>query len=197
MEIPRIRVDDFPRGTPDRRWPDYGAGMLNRLEEFGQPYLLGVVPLQCNEHDFQDLKRLRHAVFAMHGFNHGLDRWRPNSEFDGMSHEDIVTTFNYCLGRLEYGLGDQTVRAFIPPFNLFNQAVLDALEHSLIEVITGGPESYSQMDMSKLDFRGVAFVPSVDEWYTSNGNLTDILQKVPHCPSNRMVTLHLTGDYTL
>lgn len=192
----KLRVDDYPAAMPNEWFDQSKHSLLQRLEAEGVPYYLGIIPLLIDDEHADFLHSLKHARFAMHGFDHGFAKWRPVSEFDGMRLEDVCAKVGECLHRMYQLLNPKyQIDCFIPPFNHFNQILIDELCAHGFEVITGGPETYSQMDVSKIDFRKLRFVPSTGAFYTSYGHLKDILSMLPRVPDDQMVTLHLTGRY--
>lgn len=189
-----FRIDDFPQGTPNERYNEKSVEILKKFESLEFPYYLGVVPFLVNYKDLQLLKSLRFAKIAMHGFDHAIpDRWRPSSEFDGFSYEELSDRMDKSLEILK----DFEIDTFVPPFNMFNQYVLDLLNKHNFKNITGGPETFTQMDASKLNFHNIKLIISKGKYYTSFGNLKTILGYATEIPDNEMATVHLCGDYDI
>lgn len=192
--IPQLRCDDFPCGMPEYR---YHPELLEQVENLGVPYWLGIVPDLLTEDDTAKLLKLNHAIFAQHGFDHGFSRWRPQSEFDGMTETDLTIKLVETRRNLTTrGLWNAThFRAFIPPFNRFSQELLNSLNHEGFTHITGGPESYSQQATDTFDFGALTFVPSLPPYYTSNGSFTDTVRLLSEVPIGSQVTIHLCDTY--
>ena len=196
----KVRVDDFPMAQPTEHYTPENLKLLYALEKLQIPYYLGVTPDLVSYYDLGVLKKLKYARIAMHGFNHGFDKWRPISEFDGMSDQSIydnVVRCSYFLSKIQ----NNTLDTFVPPFNLFNQILLNALNVAGFSYITGGPETNKEpwglMDYTKLDFGNIKLIMSLGSHYTSNGSLREILKLMHTIQENEIITLHLTGDYDL
>jgi hypothetical protein len=190
LEI-KIRIDDFPQGEPDKRYTKQNIKMIELLEAKQISYVLGVVPELVSYYDIDFLKTLKYSLIGMHGFNHGLDIWRPTSEFDLMDCKKIEIGVIRGLNILK----DFNIEWFIPPFNMFNQILLNILAEYKFKFITGGVESYTYMNYNNMDFNNLKFVLSKPPFYTSNGNINGILNLIDKLPENEMITFHLCGNY--
>lgn len=192
MATIKLRVDDFPGGMPEERYTQQGKDLLSYLESRNILYYLGVIPEILKAQDVHYLKTLKCARFCIHGFDHGFYRWRPNSEFDGMNEIEMEIRLQNAHQILEELLLE---KVFIPPFNMFNQALINVLARNGYETITGGPETYNQMNLGIIDLKGIKLVTSTGDLYSSNGNLHEMLTKVPTCGESQQVVVHLNGNY--
>jgi len=191
----KLRIDDYPQGNPSRRYPAWGKELLAYIDALDIPYYLAVVPEVCSQRDFEFARSLKNAHLALHGFDHALPLWRPPSEFGGFSCNEILDKITRVTTKLFPGWFPSV---FIPPFNMFDQELLTALNlYGGFFTITGGPETFTQMDISDMDFGRLKLIISDGELYTSNGHLPDIIERIKQCPDDKMVVVHLTGDYTI
>jgi len=188
----KLRIDDYPQGEPSRRYPKWGRELLAHIDALDIPYYLAVVPEVCSQRDFEFARSLKNAHLALHGFDHALPVWRPRSEFGKFTYNEIL----YKIEQTHIRFDGWCPNVFIPPFNMFDQELLDALNHWSFDIITGGPETFDHMDITKMDFGKLKLITSEGEFYTSNGDLSVILGRLGHCPDDKMVVVHLTGDYT-
>ncbi len=185
----KLRIDDFPCGMPGYR---YRPDLLRRIDDLGVAYVLGIVPFSLTPNDMDVLEHLKHATWAVHGFDHGFSKWRPQSEFDGMSQKDMIHNMNEIIPNVLH----RWPNWFIPPFNRFNQDLLDVLnEYPCFEYITGGPESYSQQDSNSMHFGNLQFIPSMPPYYTSNGSFRQAIKMLETVPDGHQVTIHLCDQY--
>jgi len=93
------------------------------------------------------------AEIALHGFSHEQRGSAPRgtqSEFAGLASADQVDLIAQGLARLKDIFGD-AVSGFVPPWNSFDAATLDALERLSFRYVSGGWES-------PLPYRGVVAV---------------------------------------
>lgn len=196
-EMIKIRIDDFPQGTPFDRKPNlFYYDVLKVLEERKLDYYLGVIPEAVNDMDLEFLSKLKFAHIAMHGFNHGFPKWGrgmkcediPPSEFINMSYMEILEKVAKGMILLSKFL---PIKVFTPPFNMFNQDILDALNVYKFEIITGGAETIRELDYKNFKYGNLKLIMSLEQFYTSNGNIEDILEKLPFVPDDQMLTIHL------
>jgi hypothetical protein len=175
-----IRVDDVPYGTPqDKAGYDWYlmSQKLCLMDSFGFPYMLGIVlfPAITDSGLLSLLSSLKNAVKCLHGFDHGLQRWRPNDsaggEFEGL------TTYA-CEHHLRVAQADIAglSKIFIPPFNVFTQDLLDALNRTWFKYITTGPETRRE-NLHLLNY-GDLKVCHAGRWYDSIKEATQNIDKV-------------------
>lgn len=183
-----IRIDDFPYGTPEDKEKydrDIEFEKIEALDESGIKYMLGVVPEELRYLDLAFLKTLKNCTVCMHGFNHALDKWRPSDEeggeFANMSIKDIRHRFH----QNEEFMGEFDVDIFIPPFNSFNQQLLDILNEYAFKVITGGRETIRD-GKDKLRFGNLKL-----ELPTLCDNINRLYTKLPGININQSITFHL------
>jgi len=194
----QVRVDDFPQGIPNKRYAKKDLRLLEQLEKKQMPYVIGVVPELVIGSDIEVLKSLKYATIAMHGFNHSIDKWIiPLFEFKGMSEEEIESKLLRGLDVLR----EFRIEWFIPPFNMFNQALVSVLARYNFKYITGGHETLARMltgekiDVQQIDFKGMELICSFIPYYTSNGNFNHIIGLLDTCPKDQQITFHLGGEY--
>lgn len=190
----KLRIDDFPQGMPYKRFDAKNLEMLRYIDSKNIPYCLAVVPdLVCYQ-DKKILHSLKNATLGTHGFNHGIDHWRPASEFKQMTMEEILAALERARILLD-SITCENPYIFIPPFNMFNQNLLDGLNKFGYKYITGGPETFSQMNKDILDFGNVQLCVSKGRFYTSNGDLNKILDSIKEVPEGEHVVVHLCDEY--
>ena len=190
----RVRVDDFPIGEPNKRYNLDNIRLLRELENRKIKYLLAVVPESLLPRDVEILRFLNYAYICMHGFNHGIPIWRSESEFEFMTCEQILSKMQYCTDI--FSSLNIITDTFVPPFNMFDQKVLDVLKKYNYKYITGGHETFEKMNYKTLNFYDIQLVLSKLPYYTSNGHFNSILNLETKCPKNEMITFHLNGRYT-
>lgn len=203
-----IRIDDFPNGdfALHQEWlktekkPHFSRlkPILNILNSANTPYILGVSPFLCDSDDISFLNDNLHSGFAvMHGFNHGwdypdwgriTDSWPTGGEFSGQEKESLKEQF-YCgleilskIKRLDY-------YHFIPPFNCYNQELLDALSETPVEHIHGCSKETLSYGLDKLNHHNIQQITSV--WQKTYSDIDIVLNYLSH-PSQ--ITLHWIYD---
>jgi hypothetical protein len=130
----KIRIDDFPTGIrpiPNRKNVYYP--LLERIDSFGEKFILGIVPAICSEQDWNFLKTLKNMVPAMHGITHKYFDFSPLliASGDLNNHSTVMKPFNELKGipsrylaavlaavrkRMEFQM-DSKVEIYIPPCN--------------------------------------------------------------------------------
>lgn len=169
-----FRIDDFPVGTPDERINfSHIQQILSVFEDAQIAYWLGVVPASTTEELASYLESLKYGIVAIHGFDHGFSKWRPvdhlGGEFQDMGMYELIRLYQTWQRQIPI-LG--TANVFIPPFNVFTQAVLDFLNFLSFEIITGGPETVRD-GMDKLRFRKLELVLSLGKFYGKAKDMID------------------------
>jgi hypothetical protein len=191
-----VRVDEFPHY---RAWDDparFGRGRFERFHEIlaaaGVPYLLAVLPRvsreplstdDCGSRPLADgeravLARLaaERVSFALHGLTHRTRFASPRrrSELCGLSAEATAGLLDAGLDELRpHGVRP---RVFVPPYNRFDAAQLEALAQRF-QVVCGGPESIGQMGFQRTpQWRGeTVYLPSYTPFY---GHASEVLPAV-------------------
>lgn len=135
-----VRIDDFPHGDKQHVTTDFRpkmAVLLGILEEYKINYLLGVSPmlLQPGDTDFLN-EHVKQGSVCFHGFDHGFnvslpwkrieECWVTGGEFSGVSTSDILSLHKNLLPTMQ-AINRFDAGHLIPPFNAFNQNLLDAL----------------------------------------------------------------------
>lgn len=131
---PLLRVDDYPTGVrPILEDLTPLHEVLQRIDDSGLAFHLGIVPAIIEDRMEGFLRSLRHLVVAQHGFEHGyaklsrvlLDAGDPFNqrgtvggfdEFAGSSYDEILSTLTRGRSLLEARTG-QLATSYIPPTN--------------------------------------------------------------------------------
>lgn len=205
-----IRIDDFPNGdlALHREWlktekkPHFSRlkPILDILNSANTPYILGVSPLLCDSEDISFLNDNLHSGFAvMHGFNHGwkyrdwsriTDSWPTGGEFSGFCKELLAQQFLWSLDALSK-IKKVDYSHFIPPFNCYNQELLDVLSETPVKFIHGCSKETENYGLNKLNHYNTQQVTSV--WQKTYSDIDIVLNYLSH-PSQ--ITLHWIYDIT-
>ena len=142
---PLLRIDDYPTGVrPILEDLSSLHAVLQRVDESGLAFHLGIVPAIVEDRMEGFLRSLKHLVVSMHGFEHGyakfskvlLDAQDPFNqrgtvggfdEFADASFEHIVEKLSQGRRLLQARTG-QTPLSYIPPTNEANRRTGRALE---------------------------------------------------------------------
>ena len=194
------RYDDFPAGEPGNILSTMQLwSLIKPFEERRITYWLGVTPALLDTDHWELLKRLKYAHVGLHGETHGFERWRPNDarggEFANLSIEALQNIF-FIIDRMlrnHLGGGLESVKVFIPPFNVFTQELLDVLSILNFEVITGGPETVRE-NMHMLDFHDLKLKMSLGEYYGRARDMIAKLKKADYRDPIHPLCLHLTWE---
>lgn len=149
-----IRIDDFPTGVrpiPPNHIKEFSP-ILEKFETAQLPYFLGVVPMLCDDSDFEFLKNLKYMVPAMHGCDHLNPIYAPllknddpyntrglagnENEFGCLNKNETYNKLDNSFHTLTQKL-HKNIGAFIPPFNKMNDFVEGALIKMGIGLILG------------------------------------------------------------
>lgn len=188
----RIRIDDFPSGI--RPIPSESTlyySLLRRIDSFGTPYVLGIVPAICTNQDWDFLKSLKNMIPAMHGITHKYFEYSAylRSSGDPKNRSSITKQFNELRGiHREYlpdilssyrekmmSELDSEVTIFIPPCNKITVLQSQALKRAGFKSIySENKNPFLRLPNFNSDFYGRS-----DE-FTKSGFLT---------------TLHITWEY--
>lgn len=149
MTAPLIRLDDFPNGhrgrEPDR---DVLAFILKTFNAARVRYILGVSPLLLQPGDVEWLNAHIGDTGAavMHGWDHAFSWpgdwkniaqcWREGGEFGGAGKEALLARWGQCH-KLLCAVKSYDPKHFIAPFNVYTQALLDALQSTPVEQVHG------------------------------------------------------------
>jgi hypothetical protein len=182
-----LRIDDFPYGDRDCR-PDIRClgEIISIINSYKIPYILGVSPLLLNDYSFNYLKDNQFRC-CMHGFEHGMCHWNEKKldeggEFAELEMVNIKELYHICDLIMRNFNYDPT--HFIPPFNCYNQALLDVLNENKVKYI------HSCSDCIKynknLNYGNV--IPIISEWQ-SDGYAKDVDVNNPS-----QITLHWAFD---
>ena len=191
-----VRVDEFPHY---RAWDDparFGTERFERFHEIlaaaGVPYLLAVLPRVSREplstadrgsRPLEDgetamLTRLaaERVSFALHGLTHRTRFASPrrHSELCGLS--PAATGSLLDAGLAELAMRGVSADVFVPPYNRFDAAQLEALAQRF-QVVCGGPESVGQVGFQRTpQWRGeMVYLPSYAPFY---GRAAEVLPAV-------------------
>ena len=183
---PITRIDDYPTGVKpiiNNRFIKFSK-VLSLFEERGLKYLLGVVPALINEEDISFIKSLEFCEVALHGFDHNFHTFSEGNreEFKGWAKEDIREKLKEGLNILK----DFQIRCYVPPFNIFNQELVDAVNDLAITSITSG------CDKPELDFHNLDVITPKRMFYSKS---TQILGCMEFFNANTdHLSLHLTWE---
>ena len=187
-----IRLDDFPYGTPEDKFKYNQAQLYSKLDVFEDAciqYTLGVTPELLCLHDIDKLKQLQFAQFGLHGFNHGLDKWRPSDkdggEFVAMTREDILGKFIKNIDVIHRF----NFEVFIPPFNVFTQELLDVLNETPMRIITGGAETIEH-NLTNLHFGNIKLFIAMKFYDKSRA----LINRIPSITEGEIIGLHIPWE---
>ncbi|HXK20266.1 MAG TPA: DUF2334 domain-containing protein, partial [Polyangiaceae bacterium] len=142
---PLLRIDDYPTGVrPILEDLSSLHEVLERVDESGLDFHLGIVPAIVEARMEEFLRSLQHLVVSQHGFEHGyakfskqlLDAGDPFNqrgtvggfdEFADASFDEIVAKLSEGRRLLEARTG-RTPLSYIPPTNRANRRTGRALE---------------------------------------------------------------------
>jgi hypothetical protein len=159
-----IRLDDFPDGrkghSTDR---DALQRVLYTFRKHGVAFILGVSPLLLRPEDILWLDRSLKGTngrIVMHGFDHYFSypgpweniaqTWATGGEFTGMRVEEFLGKYRQADALLRQA-SRYDPHLFIPPFNAYTQAVLDALHQTPVEHLYGMDVTHQQSGQNRLN----------------------------------------------
>ena len=204
-----LRLDDFPRGHPGMLvhtpYRDLVGPMLDIFEEEGVPYILGVSPLLFQEPDVAFLnEHIKLGRACLHGFDHhfGSDQWDyilatwpDGGEFAHMSVEKLQTRLGVALSLCK-DIDRFTQEHFIPPFNVFNQELLDVLAMDMPQCkwMHTCDQEWNAYNQANLDYHGITPVVSVlsDSYHHVDG----VIKNLQAGEAQGQITLHWMFDTT-
>ena len=200
-----IRLDDFPdgrRGHPTDR--EALAKVLDMFQAAGLAFILGVSPLLLAAADLEWLDRRVRAPGAvvMHGFDHGFgwsgewanvrSTWAAGGEFAGLSAAEFLDRWTRCDALLRQ-VGSYDPRHFIPPFNAYTQAALDALQQAPVEHLYSLDCLHSELRQDRLDHGRLAL--HLSKWQQTYGRVDVVVAN--YRPASPVIALHWAFDADL
>lgn len=201
-----IRIDDFPhgdKGMHSRRPDSYkdAIKIMGILDRAKVDYLWGVSPLLCNEEHLDALaKTVNHGKIVMHGFDHGFSKiddwlqctkcWADGGEFSFYNKEELKEKYQQSHEVLSQ-FGSYDDGHFIPPFNCYNQDILDVLnEVSNVHTIHTCDQEWKRYNQVELKTGRISTL--ISELYHSYDYVHKILPKWKSLKS--IMTLHWIYD---
>jgi len=200
-----IRMDDFPHGDRNlyqKQKECYANEVCDIIEMFERhrvDYIWGVSPLLCNENHFHVLSDIHHGRIVMHGFSHGFanvknwsnvtDCWRDGGEFSFFSEAEILERYEQCH-RLLSRFSTYDPRHFIPPFNCYNQKLINVLDTKGVQWIHTCDQEWKRFNLDKIDHKNI--IPIQSELYNSYDFVGGVLSRLDSIESQ--ITLHWIYD---
>ena len=182
-----FRIDDYPTGIKPvipNRFAEFDK-VLSEFEKRKLKYLLGVVPYLINEEDVAYLKGLKHAIIALHGYDHNFHTFTElnREEFKGWNTQSIIAKLKYGL---DTSLKDFIIDAYIPPFNNFSQNLIDALIELNFNTMTTG------VNPPNFDYKTLNVMTPKHDFY---GTSTEIINNISTFDKTKdHIALHLTWE---
>jgi hypothetical protein len=200
-----IRIDDFPHGdrnlyTQQKECYDVEVQTIIDIFERNQvDYIWGVSPLLCEERHFEALDTIHHGRIVMHGFSHGFDNvedwhrvtecWANGGEFSFFTKDEMAAEYEKCHQLLRR-FATYDPRHFIPPFNCFNQDLVDVLRTKGVQYIHSCDQEWLKYQQGQIKYRGLE--PIVSELYNSYDYVDRVLSRLDGLDSQ--ITLHWMYD---
>lgn len=201
-----IRIDDFPNGdlALHTEWLKYHKKphfkllkpILDILNESQTGYILGVSPELCDSDDINFLNDNIQGSCVMHGFNHAwnfpwaniTDTWPLGGEFGLLSKQQISEKYKNGVDTLSK-IKNVNFEHFIPPFNCYNQDLLDVLAENNVKYIHGCSKEHENYGLEKLNHFRIHQV--ISEWQKTYCDVDKVINYAYH-PSQ--ITLHWIYD---
>ena len=202
-----LRLDDFPNGdlALHNEWCKYIRKphfkllkpILDIINESKVEYILGVSPELC---DLDDVKFLNDNLVSgkavIHGFNHGwnyewskiTDIWLKGGEFSLLSKQEISDKYKRALDFFSL-IKQVNLEEFIPPFNCYNQDILDVLSKNKVKVIHGCSKEHENYNLAALNHHGIE--QRISEWQKT---YCDVDKVVNYASYPSQITLHWIYD---
>lgn len=198
-----IRTDDIgmrPEESPippGKKW-DHGLRLAQAFDAAldGLPWLAACVPMLCDDAGVEWIRGRKNITVALHGFDH-CEVAGARNEFEGLS----VDACREKLDKSQKRVGPTPY--FVPPWNAFTEASVEAMWHEGIRHVFGAPTTWptppSPVDLA----RGVRFWPAwwtlygACGWQQSEESCRRILDTVPallDIPGRAVLTLHITWE---
>ena len=148
-----IRIDDypFPSSMSIETQQTRLGRVLDILEAYAVPYLLGVSPMQMllkgdvHQHVQFLNAHVRTGFVCMHGFDHRTDentdlvdteKWASGGEFSKYGTDQKLLQEKWSKGHdILMGINRYTTEHFIPPFNALTQSMVDVLTRNNVTFI--------------------------------------------------------------
>lgn len=201
-----IRIDDFPCGDKrllskfkaDNLYHEILKFILDLFNKWDIQYILGVSPLLLTDEDIDFLNEYVHVGnVVMHGFDHGfsgldwdnvIQSWPSGGEYSNLSEDEIAAKYNICHDIL-YSVKKVDTRHFIPPFNCYNQLLLNVLnDKSDVLYIHTCDQEYYKYQLDTFSHGHVR--PVISDFGKTYADVDKIDLSHPS-----QVTLHWTYDY--
>jgi len=184
-----FRIDDYPTGVKPvipNRFTEFNK-VLVEFEKRELSYLLGVVPYLIDQEDIDYLKTLKHAVVALHGYDHNYHTFTElnREEFKGWNTQSIVAKLKHGL---DTSLKDFSIDAYIPPFNNFSQNLIDALIELNFNTITTG------VNPPIFDYKTLSVMTPKHAFYGTSTEIIDHMTTFDKTKDH--IALHLTWEIT-
>ena len=183
-----VRVDDFPWDREKNHDSDLKLfkTFYDVINKYEINIVLGVIPAIILPEDIAYLKTLERVIVATHGYNHvGHDI--DTGEFTTLSYAEKKK-------RIEKGrniLKDFNVIGFIPPFDSFDNELVQILYNNGYRYITGRNENDAIRYMGNL-----VYLPSAMNLYSKARTIFDNLHKLDTTQDIiKVITLHCTWEY--
>jgi len=198
---PFIRLDDFPTGVKGWQPPlEPLAAILAMFNRVHARYLLGVSPLLLRPGDTEWLNEHVAAPGAvvMHGFDHRItypdwprvrNTWPHGGEFEGMTACRFLARWAECDGILR-AIQRYDDSHFVPPFNAYTQAVLDALQETPVLNLHTLDSLHRELQQNKLNHGRL--ILHIGTWEKSYGSVHDVAAQYNR--SGPTITLHWAFD---
>lgn len=204
-----IRLDDFPHGSRDLyntkshlEWLDIASQALQPFEDWKVPYLLGVSPKLLRSGDIEWLNdHVISGEVVMHGFDHHWGWWNDWSKIQntwagGGEFLDKTTLKILNLYKESYKIllriNNFNDQWFIPPFNTYNQTLLNALDFTPVKFITSVNSFYQNYNYQILDHKKFKLVTGT--YNISYASIEMVLQNFNDITFTDQITIHWIFD---
>ena len=200
-----VRIDDFPHGdlrlfaTRDgNRYRGLVETTLNTFEQYEVPYILGATPQLLQAGDIEFLNSIvKKGKVVMHGFTHGwdypdwhniVDCWEHGGEFASYTRERIEQSYVHGLHILKE-IDSFCEEDFIPPFNCYNQELLDVLKETNVKRIHGCDKEWDKYGYDNLNHYDIE--PVISKFGATYSDANVVIKNLDD-PSQ--ITLHWCYD---
>lgn len=135
-----LRIDDFPFGTPEDRKRYDSLEALKKLSILNTHVTcaLGIVPEYVTDEEINTISQMENIIPCMHGFTHGLDRWRPIDSNGGEFFNLTIPELRDRFRKYEGFINQLKPYVFIPPFDTYTQELVNVLPEFGFNIICGG-----------------------------------------------------------
>ena len=192
----RVRIDDFLIGEPNKKAThEQAKKALSYLEENNIKYYLGCVVDYITDEDIEFIKNeLPNAIPVIHGFNHNFDRWDLSKDTVGYRNEFEGRSLDYLQTKLKEAkdrLSCFNIIGFIPPFNSFNQLILDVLDRYEFKFITTGPETLRYKYHHGFNYHNLKKYHSEGIYYSFKETIESTIHRIDTMPDDYLMCYHL------